>query len=130
MGKAYHKWYLYWVTSDGYEDCFVVAKNSRSACCVECRVNDFELNEVSAERIALIPERVFRKYKRKDTYKKNPWPWYVYGKEIFRDLGAEFRDIDNKEEMLLCDIVFSVNEYRPLDMKMERLIGSKAVAEL
>lgn len=25
------KWKLYWVASDGLEDCFVVAKNSRSA---------------------------------------------------------------------------------------------------
>ncbi|MER9074776.1 hypothetical protein NKH80_18480 [Mesorhizobium sp. M0904] len=93
-------------------------------------MNDFELGEVIAERIVSIPKKVFRRYRRQDRYKENPWPWYVYGKEIFRDLGAEFRKIENKEEMLLCDIVFSVHDYRPCSIERERSIGSRAVDEL
>ncbi|MER8486066.1 hypothetical protein [Mesorhizobium sp. M1322] len=130
MGKASNNWHLYWVTSDGYEDCFVAAKNSRSARCVECRENDFELGEVIAERIVSIPENVVRNYKRQDRYKKNPWPWYVYGRKIFKDLGAEFRNIENTEEMLLCDIVFSVEDYRTCGIEKERSIGYRAVDEL
>lgn len=35
-------WNLYWVESDGIEDCFVVARNSRSACRVEIDENGFD----------------------------------------------------------------------------------------
>ncbi|MET3580256.1 hypothetical protein ABID19_003294 [Mesorhizobium robiniae] len=88
------------------------------------------MSEVIAERILSIPEKVVRNYKKQDHYKKNPWPWYIYGRRIFKDLGAEFRNIESKEEMLLCDIVFSVDDYRPCGIEKERSIGHRAVDEL
>lgn len=40
--KNKNKWYLYWVTSDGYEDCFVVARNAQAAKSLELNTNGFE----------------------------------------------------------------------------------------
>mgnify|MGYP007135338631 CR=1 FL=1 len=42
------KWKLYWVESDGYEDCFVVAKNSHSARSVEANMNGFDISDATA----------------------------------------------------------------------------------
>lgn len=50
------KWKLYWVESDGYEDCFVVAKNSRSAKSVEINMNGFDASDINALRIMDIPD--------------------------------------------------------------------------
>ena len=49
-----NKWKLYWVTSDGLEDCFVVAKNSRSAKRIEKDANGFEDQEVTNMKCWLI----------------------------------------------------------------------------
>jgi len=105
MNESLKHWNLYWVVSDGFEDCFVVARNSRSACSVESQMNGFELTEVEATKIMRIPERVVRAYQKEKTYKEHPWPSYVYGKSFFEGLGAQFRTIDNREEMLLSDVV-------------------------
>jgi hypothetical protein len=93
MNEPPNHWNLYWVASDGFEDCFVVARNSRSACSVECQMNGFDLNEVQATKIMRIPESVERVYKNGKRYKEHPWPWYVYGKSFFEGLGAQFRFI-------------------------------------
>jgi hypothetical protein len=93
-------------------------------------MNGFELTGVEATKIMRIPERVVRACKREKTYKKHPWPWYVYGKRFFEGLGAQFRTIDNREEMLLCDVVYAVDDYRPCGIHKQRSIGIRAVEEL
>lgn len=123
-------WNLYWVASDGFEDCFVVARNSRSACSVESQMNGFELTEVEATKIMRIPERFVRAYKKEKTYKEHPWPGYAYGKTFFEGLGAQFRTIDNREEMLLSDVVYAVDDYRPCSIHKRRTVGMRAVDEL
>ena len=40
------KWKLYWVAFDGFEDCFVVAKNLRSAREIEKEINDFHSDTI------------------------------------------------------------------------------------
>lgn len=50
------KWKLYWVASDGLEDCFVVAKNSRSARRIEKEMNGFEDEDIVVTRIMDIPD--------------------------------------------------------------------------
>ncbi|MGF7531589.1 hypothetical protein [Bacillus paralicheniformis] len=42
------KWKLYWVESDGYEDCFVVAKNSISARSVEANMYELHISDTKA----------------------------------------------------------------------------------
>lgn len=130
MGQAQSYWHLYWVESDGYEDCFVVARNSRSACAVECDMNGFDRAEVAVTKIMRVPTRAANSYKRQAEYKKRPWPWYVYGKRFFQDLGAEFRTVQGREEMLLGDVVYEVDEYVPCSIRRRRDLGSKALDEL
>ena len=98
------RWTLYWVSSDGYEDCFVVARNRRSAARVELDMNGFDPDDVEAERIGIVPREVERDYfwANEDV---RPWPWYVYGKELFAGMGAEIRETDGT---LKC---FSMRSY-------------------
>jgi hypothetical protein len=122
-------WFLYWVASDGFEDCFVVAKNSRSAKRIEYDMNGFDPDEVSALKIMRIPEAAARAYQRSLKYKEHPWPWYVYGKKFFKSIGADFRSVDGREEMLLDDVVYQVDEYIPCSIQRQRSIGFRAIEE-
>lgn len=74
MPKSPARWNLYWVTSDGYEDCFVVAKNARSARSVECHMNGFDFSEVEATKILTIPDKVVRSYQRGESTRKDHGP--------------------------------------------------------
>jgi hypothetical protein len=130
MSSRTKKWNLYWVESDGLEDCFVVARNSRSACSVESRENGFEIDFAKATKIMCIPKQVENSYKRQEAFKRRPWPGYVYGKKFFEGLGAEFRTNEKQEEMLLGDVVYVVDDYVPCSMYRQRSIGSKAIAEI
>jgi hypothetical protein len=120
-------WNLYWVESDGMEDCFVVARNSRSACRVEIDQNGFGIEDVQATRITRIPHAVEVSCAKTGNGK---WPGYVYGKRFFEKLGAEFRTVAGKHEMLLDDVVYTVEDYVPCSIFRKRTIGQKAVAEL
>ncbi|MCE3198762.1 hypothetical protein [Paenibacillus sonchi] len=113
------KWKLYWVESDGYEDCFVVAKNSRSAKCVEVNMNGFDMSDVTAIRLLDIPDTFEEKADKKfrDWSKEHAphqanrpdlhqWPWYA-DKWLLEDLGAQFRVIDDEEQTLLRDVVYA-----------------------
>jgi hypothetical protein len=128
--KCSEKWNLYWVVSDGIEDCFVVAKNSRSACAVEANMNGFEIEYATATKIMRIPKVVENSYRRQKEYRGRRWPGYVYGKTFFKSLGAQFRTIDDKEEMLLDDVVYEAEEYIPCSIHKHRTIGWRAVEEL
>jgi hypothetical protein len=130
MGRHSKHWNLYWVESDGIEDCFVVARNSRSACSVESRENGFEIDFAAATKVIRIPKGVENSYKRQEEYKKRKWPGYVYGKKFFEDLGAKFRTNEKQQEMLLCDVVYAVDDYVPCEIYRKRSIGSKALVEI
>ena len=83
-------WNLYWVESDGIEDCFVIARNSRSACRIECDMNGFDTKDVKATKIMRIPpsvEKLFLKRIKKKENEPHPWPWYAR-REIFEELGV------------------------------------------
>jgi hypothetical protein len=49
---------------------------------------------------------------------------------LFQDLDAEFRTVDGKEEMLLGDIVYEVDDYAPCGMRRRRDIGFRSLDEL
>lgn len=122
-------WHIYWVESNGIEDCFVIARNSRSACRVECDMNGFDTVDVKATKIMRIPLSIEKSYLKRIKKKKNEphrWPWYAY-KDLFEDLGAEFRVVDGVEEMLLEDVVYSWSSGAPTRL---RSIGKKALLEL
>ena len=113
------KWKLYWVESDSYEDCFVVAKNSRSAKSVEIQMNGFDSTDVVATRIMDIPDKFeviadekFRAWskehapQRMNNFNVHHWPWYA-DRWLLEALGAQFREIDDVDQMLLRDVVYS-----------------------
>lgn len=126
-GTSANTWKLYWVESDSIEDCFVVAKNSRSACRIERDMNGFDPEDIRAIKITSIPSSIEKSYKKN---KKHTWPWYVYGKTFFESLGADFRTVENKEEMLLKEVAYSVSEYIPCGITRKRSIGVKALHEI
>jgi hypothetical protein len=122
-------WNLYWVASDGVEDCFIIARNSRSACRIECDMNGFDTGDVKAEKILRISPSIEESYLQRNNSKKNephPWPWYAY-RDTLEELGAEFRVIDDVEEMLLEDVVYAWDSGIATRL---RSIGKKALIEL
>jgi hypothetical protein len=110
-------WNLYWVYSDGLEDCFVVARNIRSAIKVECEMNGFEANEVGAVHVCRIPESVAKR--QLGAYKKGKviWPWYGRD-DLLKKLGAEFREVNGRHETLVNDVVYNQGEH-------PRIIGAR-----
>lgn len=129
------KWKLYWVASDGLEDCFVVAKSSRSAKRIEKEMNGFENQDLRATRIMDIPDkyeilanRKFRDWSKKHDYNKHldvenliAWPYYA-DKWLLDELGAEYRTIEGKEEILINDFVITSDNIYP--------VGVRAMQEL
>lgn len=126
MPRIYNKakstgWHLYWVFSDGLEDCFVVARNIRSAIKVEREMNGFDINEVGAHHVCRIPEAVAEPLLSKYKKKKIEWPWYGWA-DLLKKLGAEYREIDGRQETLIDGTVYS-GGYVP------RVIGARFLRE-
>lgn len=132
------KWRLYWVESDGYEDCFVVAKNSRSAKSVEINMNGFDTSDVNAFHIMDIPDafemkadKKFKEWSKIHASQQandpnlHQWPWYA-DKWLLEGLGAQFRIIDNEEQTLLRDVVYA---RKPNGECFTYSIGAKALYE-
>lgn len=120
--KKNNKWYLYWVTSYEYEDCFVVAQNAQAAKSFEFEVNGFEWSAIKAQKVMEVPER----YDKIENYLWIRWSRihapeqakvpnihrkaYYAGRWMLERLGAKWRSIDGREQMLLLDQVYTHNE--------------------
>jgi len=122
------RWTLYWVSSGTAEDCFVVARSNRSAERVEIEENGFSLGEVKAERVCSVPKEVENIYFSKSD-KSIDWPGYVYGREFFEGVGAEFRTIDNKLQMLLAETVYEVDDFFPCEIRRIYNIGRRTIED-
>jgi len=132
------KWKLYWVASDGMEDCFVIAKNSRSAKRVEKEMNGFENADLTVTRVKDIPDKFekmandkFRKWSIKNNCNKNikpeildAWPYYAED-WLLKKLGAEFRFIEGEKQILIDDVVYAPNKVYPIGK-----LAMKQLAEL
>ena len=139
-----NKWKLYWVASDGVEDCFVVAKNSRSAARIEKEMNGFGNDDLSVTRIMDIPDkyeeianRKFRQWSKKnhlnsqlDSKHLKAWPYYAE-EWLLKELGAEYRVIEGKKEILINDIVITSSNIYPVGLKamqeISRLFDKKSI---
>lgn len=127
------KWKLYWIISDGEDDCFVVAKNSRSARAVEKYGCWFlnELEDFDVIRVMDVPDKYELMAKKRyckinvnediDINTLNIWPDYATD-WLLKKLGAEIRVVDNKKEFLIDDIVYAPGYVYP--------IGKRAMKEL
>lgn len=111
-------WNLYWVSSNGLEDCFVVAKNSRSARKLEREMNGFENDEIEVYRACKISEKLATSHLKRN---KTTWPWYAYN-DLLKKLNAEFREIDSGEQILINNIVYQQG-FRP------RKIGTRFLTD-
>jgi hypothetical protein len=89
-------------------------------------MNGFDPGDVEAERIGIVPHEVERDYfcVSEDV---RPWPWYVYGKELFAGMGAEFRETDGTLQMLLDEIVYEVADFEPCSIRRAYAIGKRAI---
>lgn len=111
---AYQKWSLYWVSSDGEEDCFVVARNSRSAAKHDAEYCGFGHADMRVERVKPIPSALMRSWITHRT-KANPTfelPWYA-DDWLLRQLGAQFRTRKSLNETLIDDVVYTQGEAGP-----------------
>lgn len=136
--KKNNKWYLYWVTSDGYEDCFVVAQNALSAKSLEFQINGFEWKIIKAERIMEIPERYIkienyltirslREHASEQIKSYNIHQTAYYATDwMLERLGAKWRTIEEKKQMLLLDKVYAYDEY---GRSYTYNIGARALVE-
>lgn len=127
------KWKLYWVMSDGEEDCFVVAKNSRSARAVEKYGCWFlnELEDFDVIRVMDIPDKYELMAKKRycktnvnediDINTLNIWPDYATD-WLLKKLGAEIRVVEDKKEFLIDDMVYAPGCVYP--------VGKRAMKEL
>jgi hypothetical protein len=126
--KSEHKrWGLYWVSSDGDEDCFVVARNSRSAAKADADYCGFETMDASVVRLKTIPPEIIRQWtqRRKREYPQFSLPWYA-DKWLLKKLGAQFRERDSLSETLIDDVVYSTGSDGPIP---PRTIGRKYIKE-
>jgi hypothetical protein len=58
-----------------------------------------------------------------------PWPWYIYGRTFFEGVGAEFREIEDRLQMLLGEVVYEVEEFIPCSIRRLYSVGGRAVRE-
>lgn len=116
-------WSLYWIVADGEEDCFVVARNSRSAERVEIEYSGFEVGDVSAIRVKSIPPSTLVAWRRHRVSEKKPLelPWYA-DEWVLKRLGARFRNRNDVEETLIDSVVYSRDGEGPA---APREIGAK-----
>lgn len=129
------KWKLYWVASNGFEDCFVVAKNFRSARRIEKEMNGFDDEDVKVTRIMNVPDEYeevanekFRKWSKEQKCNEHlnintliAWPYYAE-EWLLEELGAEYRTIEGEEQILINDTVITSSHIYP--------VGLKAIKEL
>jgi hypothetical protein len=123
-GKFVHSgWNLYWASSDGDEDCFIVARNSRSAQRVDVDYCGFDVGDVHAVRVKAIPKDLLVKWekRRAKAGTRHALPTYA-DRWLLTQLGASFRERDNLLETLIDDVVYTNNPDGPV---RPRIIGSK-----
>lgn len=120
-------WNLYWVSYDGEEDCFTVARNSRSARRVDADYCGFESGDAHAVRVKAIPTGILRSWeRRREKYGyRQPLPWYA-DDWLLRRLGATFRDRDQLSETLIDDVVYTNGPDGPV---RPRIIGRRYLEE-
>lgn len=103
-------WNLYWISYDGDEDCFVVAKNSRSARCYDANFCGYDAEDSIATHACFISKSVLSRAKANATKRglKLEWPDHADG-WLLKAVGAQTRVIDGQKETLISGTVFTHN---------------------
>ena len=116
-------WNLYWVAYDGDEDCFVVAKNSRSARCYDASFCGYDAKDSDATHACHISKSTLSQAKARATKqgRKLEWPNHADG-WLLRSVGARTRLREEQKETLIDGTVFTHNFDYPIP---PRHIGRK-----
>lgn len=132
--------------SDGYEDCFVIAKNSRSARHVDVEMNGFNYSDTSAFMISSIPDDLEKVANRKflNWSKKNApnqvnkdlkaWPDYAPN-WVLDKIGALRRTVNGERQVLINDYVFCYDEkgqaryYSIGNREINRIVNKYAILD-
>lgn len=85
---------------------------------IERDMNGFDYEEIEVHHACKIPEKVAKPYLKKTN---STWPWYGYD-DLLEKLNAEFRKIDDSEQILINDIVYQQG-FRP------RKIGARFLSD-
>lgn len=133
------KWKLYYVESDGYKDCFIVAKNKRSAIKVDRDMNDFEIDKFKATLVCDIPDSLeaaadayYLQWSRENAPSQvsaiesgelHAWPYYA-DRWLLKEIGASFRVAEDADEVLLDGVVYSCDSS---GLHHTRIIGVRAL---
>lgn len=116
-------WNLYWISYDGDEDCFVVAKNSRSARCYDASFCGYDYQYSTATRACHIDKATFSKAKARATKQGRKLEWPHHADDwLLRSVGARIRFVDEVKEVLIDGTVFTHNFEYPI---LPRDIGIK-----
>lgn len=134
-------WKLYYVESDGYKDCFIVARNKAEAITVDRDMNSFETNDLKTTLICDIPDSLekvadahFLEWAKNNapwhvddikSGKMHAWPFYA-DRRLLKELGASFRVAEGYDEILLDGIVYACD---PNGLHHTRTIGVRALWE-
>ena len=120
-------WNLYSVVSDGDEDCFVVARNIRSALRVEAEYCGFDPTELSVYRVKPIPAPIVTAYAKRSANENrhHRWTWYA-DDWLLRKMGAQFGERESLLEVLIDDVVYTRGADDPVQ---PRTIGRKYLTE-
>ncbi len=108
-------WNLYWISYDGDEDCFVIAKNSRSAKCYDASFCGYDPRHSTATQVCSISKSTLSKAKARATMRGQKLEWPDHADDwLLRAVGARKRFRDEMEEVLIDDTVFTYNFDHPI----------------
>ena len=113
------------VASGGLEDCFIVARNSRSAARFDALSCGFEISSTLVEKIAPIPPNIAKRFalRRRSDSEIRVGPGYADAILLER-MGAERRVIEGRSETLINDIVYTTDASQTI---MPRPVGTEAL---
>lgn len=107
VGK-FDRWCLYWVAYDGEEDCFVVARNLKSAAAFDADYCGYCADDAISLKVVSIPTSKAKTFFKRSSVTQNspPGPRHADGK-LIKSLGGKQREIDGVIETKFGDLVFT-----------------------
>lgn len=126
--SQFSRWNLYWVGYDGEEDCFVIARNSRSAGCYDASCCGYDSQDNIVVRVTAVPEATAR-----NIFRRPADDGYVGARVRFADdfavekLGGSRRNLESRTETRFGDVVFTTNAAKTVP---PRYIGRTYVKKL
>ena len=127
IGK-YDRWCLYWIAYDGEEDCYVVARNWRSALSYDANYCGYNPEYAAVAKVVSIPASKARFFfKRKSRGEKISAAPRHADNQLIKSLGGEQRNSEEGLETRFDDLVYTTEA---ADTAYPREIGSRFLKNL